>query len=77
MCQIESGCFDANSMTCSFVLGLVLQVTEASSFGSSLTLSNAVTGTLRIRLASGRAMLIAHPFPDKAFPDRAFPDSGI
>lgn len=33
-------------------------------FGSSLTLSNAVTGTLRIRLASGRAMLIAHPFPD-------------
>ena len=31
------------------------------SFGSSLTLSNRVTGRLEIALRSGRAMLIAHP----------------
>lgn len=32
-------------------------------FGSSLTLSNEVRGRLRISLGSGRAMLIAHPYP--------------
>lgn len=32
-------------------------------FGSSLTLSNEVQGRLRISLGSGRAMLIAHPYP--------------
>jgi thiamine pyrophosphokinase len=32
-------------------------------FGSSLTISNVVAGKLRIELASGRALLIAHPFP--------------
>ncbi|KRA00372.1 thiamine pyrophosphokinase [Mesorhizobium sp. Root157] len=32
-------------------------------FGSSLTISNAVAGKLRIQLASGRALLVAHPFP--------------
>lgn len=30
-------------------------------FGSSLTLSNEVTGTLSVQLRSGRAILIAHP----------------
>lgn len=30
-------------------------------FGSTLTLSNIVNGKLKIRLASGRAMVIAHP----------------
>ena len=30
-------------------------------FGSSLTLSNEVSGTLSVRLGSGRAMLLAHP----------------
>jgi thiamine pyrophosphokinase len=30
-------------------------------FGSSLTLSNEVRGTLSARLASGRALLVAHP----------------
>lgn len=30
-------------------------------FGSSLTLSNEVRGSLRISLASGRALLLAHP----------------
>ena len=30
-------------------------------FGSSLTLSNEVRGTLTARLASGRALLVAHP----------------
>ena len=30
-------------------------------FGSSLTLSNEVSGTLNVRLGSGRAMLLAHP----------------
>ncbi|MBN9250022.1 MAG: thiamine diphosphokinase [Mesorhizobium sp. 61-13] len=32
-------------------------------FGSSLTISNVVAGKLRIELASGRALLVAHPFP--------------
>jgi thiamine pyrophosphokinase len=32
-------------------------------FGSSLTLSNEVRSSLRITLDSGRAMLIAHPYP--------------
>jgi len=32
-------------------------------FGSSLTLSNEVKGSLRISLESGRAMLLAHPSP--------------
>lgn len=32
-------------------------------FGSSLTLSNEVKGRLRISLDSGRAVLIAHPYP--------------
>ena len=32
-------------------------------FGSSLTLSNEVKGRLRITLGSGRAMLLAHPYP--------------
>lgn len=34
---------------------------RAVPFGSSLTLSNEVRGGLTVRLASGRAMLIAHP----------------
>lgn len=36
-------------------------------FGSSLTLSNEVHGTLRISLGSGRALLLAHPFPASEF----------
>jgi thiamine pyrophosphokinase len=32
-------------------------------FGSSLTISNEVRGRLRITLGSGRAMLLAHPYP--------------
>ena len=32
-------------------------------FGSSLTISNEVRGGLRITLDIGRAMLLAHPFP--------------
>ncbi len=36
-------------------------------FGSSLTLSNKVQGTLRISLGSGRALLIAHPYPAPGF----------
>jgi thiamine pyrophosphokinase len=32
-------------------------------FGSSLTLSNEVRGQLRITLGSGRALLLAHPYP--------------
>lgn len=32
-------------------------------FGSSLTISNEVAGNLRITLDRGRAMLLAHPFP--------------
>jgi thiamine pyrophosphokinase len=36
-------------------------------FGSSLTLSNEVRGPLRISLGSGRALLLAHPFPASDF----------
>jgi thiamine pyrophosphokinase len=36
-------------------------------FGSSLTISNEVTGELEIELTSGRAMLIAHPYPLPTF----------
>jgi thiamine pyrophosphokinase len=36
-------------------------------FGSSLTISNEVKGGLRVGLESGRAMLIAHPFPGSEF----------
>lgn len=36
-------------------------------FGSSLTISNEVKGKLRVELESGRAMLIAHPFPGLEF----------
>ena len=36
-------------------------------FGSSLTISNAVHGKLNAELLSGRAMLIAHPFPGSEF----------
>jgi thiamine pyrophosphokinase len=36
-------------------------------FGSSLTLSNEVRGSLRISLGSGRALLLAHPFPASDF----------
>jgi thiamine pyrophosphokinase len=36
-------------------------------FGSSLTISNEVTGDLAIELGSGRAMLLAHPFPAAGF----------
>lgn len=36
-------------------------------FGSSLTLSNEVRGRLRISLAGGRALLLAHPFPASEF----------
>ena len=36
-------------------------------FGSSLTLSNEVRGDLRISLAVGRAMLLAHPYPGEEF----------
>jgi thiamine pyrophosphokinase len=32
-------------------------------FGSSLTISNMVAGKLRVELVSGRALLVAHPFP--------------
>ncbi|HEV2506418.1 MAG TPA: thiamine diphosphokinase [Mesorhizobium sp.] len=32
-------------------------------FGSSLTISNAVHGKLEIALGSGRALLLAHPYP--------------
>lgn len=39
----------------------------AMPFGSSLTISNDVTDDLRIELESGRAMLIAHPFPGTTF----------
>lgn len=34
-------------------------------FGSSLTMSNEVRGTLSVELAQGRAMLLAHPLPEK------------
>ena len=39
----------------------------AMPFGSSLTISNDVTGELHIELQAGRAMLIAHPFPGTTF----------
>lgn len=32
-------------------------------FGSSLTISNAVSGSLSISLRTGRALLVAHPYP--------------
>jgi thiamine pyrophosphokinase len=32
-------------------------------FGSSLTISNEVKGRLEIALGSGRALLLAHPYP--------------
>jgi thiamine pyrophosphokinase len=32
-------------------------------FGSSLTISNEVTGDLRVVIGAGRALLIAHPYP--------------
>lgn len=35
--------------------------------GSSLTISNAVKGQLEVELGSGRAVLIAHPFPIEGF----------
>ena len=37
-------------------------------FGSSLTLSNEVSGHLRITLGEGRAMLVAHPYPQAPHP---------
>jgi thiamine pyrophosphokinase len=33
-------------------------------FGSSLTISNEVRGGLEVKLGSGRAMLLAHPYPE-------------
>ncbi|MBT1157701.1 thiamine diphosphokinase [Aminobacter anthyllidis] len=36
-------------------------------FGSSRTLSNEVRGALRVSLGSGRALLLAHPFPASDF----------
>lgn len=35
-------------------------------FGSSLTISNEVTGELTIELGAGRALLLAHPYPESA-----------
>ncbi|MBX3597895.1 MAG: thiamine diphosphokinase [Rhizobiaceae bacterium] len=35
--------------------------------GSSWTISNEVSGTLRVSLKSGRAMLLAHPYPAEGF----------
>jgi thiamine pyrophosphokinase len=32
-------------------------------FGSSLTISNEVTGDLRVEIGAGRALLVAHPYP--------------
>ena len=32
-------------------------------FGSSLTISNEVTGDLRVEIGGGRALLVAHPYP--------------
>jgi thiamine pyrophosphokinase len=32
-------------------------------FGSSLTISNEVTHDLTIEIGSGRALLLAHPYP--------------
>jgi len=39
----------------------------AMPYGSSLTVSNEVTGDLRVELESGRALLIAHPYPGTTF----------
>jgi thiamine pyrophosphokinase len=36
-------------------------------FGTSLTLSNEVRGDLRISIAVGRAVLLAHPYPGDGF----------
>ena len=36
-------------------------------FGTSLTLSNEVRGDLRISIAVGRALLLAHPYPGDSF----------
>ncbi len=36
-------------------------------FGSSLTISNEVRARLSVSLESGRAMLVAHPYPGKDF----------
>lgn len=35
-------------------------------FGSSLTISNEVTQELAIELGSGRALVLAHPYPDRS-----------
>jgi thiamine pyrophosphokinase len=36
-------------------------------FGSSLTISNEVSGKLTVELESGRALLLAHPYPPEDF----------
>lgn len=36
-------------------------------FGSSLTISNEVSGVLSVTLGEGRALLVAHPFPASDF----------
>jgi thiamine pyrophosphokinase len=36
-------------------------------FGSSLTISNEVSGKLAIEIGSGRALLLAHPYPAEDF----------
>lgn len=36
-------------------------------FGSSLTISNQVSGKLSVEIAAGRALLLAHPFPGEDF----------
>ncbi|MGD9916179.1 MAG: thiamine diphosphokinase [Rhizobiaceae bacterium] len=36
-------------------------------FGSTLTISNEVKGRLSIELGSGRALLVAHPYPAEGF----------
>ena len=36
-------------------------------FGSSLTISNEVSGALRVTLGAGRALLVVHPFPGPDF----------
>lgn len=36
-------------------------------FGSSLTLSNEVHGELHVSIGSGKALLLAHPYPDETF----------
>lgn len=45
-----------------FLTGAKWPLSErAVPFGSSLTLSNEVTGSLAVRLGAGRALLVAHP----------------